>query len=143
MSRVVSFSSDNEFANNLDKLVIKSGYQNRSRFIRDASLYFADLKQRGEINNIPDNEIIEGHLIIYYQHQHGVENKLMEIRHSKVLEINSYNHSSLKHSHTCVDIIQGMGTAEKFREVIEKLQNTPNVNKISFVSAPLREEGCC
>ena len=143
MSRVVSFSTDNEFANNLDKLVIKSGYQNRSRFVRDASLYFADLKQRGEINNIPDNEIIEGHLIIYYQHQHGVEIILMEIRHSIVLEINSYNHSSLKHSHTCVDIIQGMGTAEKFREVIEKLQNTPNVNKISFVSAPLREEGCC
>ena len=79
MSRIVSFSTDNEFADNLDKLVIKSGYQNRSRFIRDASLSFADLKQRGELNNMPDDEIIEGHLIIYYQHQYGVENKLMEL----------------------------------------------------------------
>ena len=90
-----------------------------------------------------DEEIVEGHLVIYYQHQHGVENKLMDIRHSHELEISSYNHSCLKHSHTCVDIIQGKGTASDFRKIVEQLQNTPNVNKISFISAPMRQEGCC
>ena len=143
MSRIVSFSTDNQFADNLENLIKKSGYKNRSRFLRDASLYFADLKQRGELENMADNEIIEGHLIIYYQHQHGVENKLMEIRHSNVLDVSSYNHSCLKHSHTCVDIIQGVGSALNFRKIIEKLQDTLNVDKISFVTAPIRDEGCC
>ena len=67
----------------------------------------------------------------------------MDIRHSHELEISSYNHSCLKHSHTCVDIIQGKGTASDFRKIVEQLQNTPNVNKISFISAPMRQEGCC
>ena len=143
MSQIITFSADKNFANDLDGIIKKSGYQNRSRFIRDASLYFSEIQQRGELNNMKDDEIVEGHLVIYYQHQHGVENKLMDIRHSHALEISSYNHSCLKHSHTCVDIIQGMGAALEFRKVVEQLQNTANVNKITFVSAPMRDEGCC
>ena len=143
MSQIITFSADKSFANDLDNIIQKSGYQNRSRFIRDASLFYSEIQQRGELNNMKDEEIVEGHLIIYYQHQHGVENKLMDIRHSHELEISSYNHSCLKHSHTCVDIIQGKGTASDFRKIVEQLQNTPNVNKISFISAPMRQEGCC
>ena len=26
---------------------------------------------------------------------------------------------------------------------IEKLQNTPNVDKVVFITAPMREDGCC
>ncbi|MFL2963101.1 MAG: CopG family ribbon-helix-helix protein [Candidatus Thalassarchaeaceae archaeon] len=143
MSQIITFSADKSFANDLDDIIQKSGYQNRSRFIRDASLFYSEIQQRGELNNMKGEEIVEGHLIIYYQHQHGVENKLMDIRHSHELEISSYNHSCLKHSHTCVDIIQGKGTASDFRKILEQLQNTPNVNKISFISAPMRQEGCC
>jgi metal-responsive CopG/Arc/MetJ family transcriptional regulator len=143
MSQIITFSADKSFANDLDNIIQKSGYQNRSRFIRDASLFYSEIQQRGELNNMEDEEIVEGHLVIYYQHQHGVENKLMDIRHSHELEISSYNHSCLKHSHTCVDIIQGKGTASDFRKIVEQLQNTPNVNKISFISAPMRQEGCC
>ena len=143
MSQIITFSADKSFANDLDNIIQKSGYQNRSRFIRDASLFYSEIQQRGELNNMEDEEIVEGHLVIYYQHQHGVENKLMDIRHSHELEISSYNHSCLKHSHTCVDIIQGKGTASDFRKILEQLQNTPNVNKISFISAPMRQEGCC
>jgi len=143
MSQIITFSADKSFANDLDNIIQKSGYQNRSRFIRDASLFYSEIQQRGELNNMKDEEVLEGHLVIYYQHQHGVENKLMDIRHSHELEISSYNHSCLKHSHTCVDIIQGKGTASDFRKILEQLQNTPNVNKISFISAPMRQEGCC
>ena len=141
MSRVVSFSTDNEFADNLDNLITKSGYQNRSRFIRDASIYFADLQQRGPLEGMKDEEEVEGILIVYYQH--GIEKKLLEIRHSNGLKVTSYNHSCLEHSHTCVDSMQAFGTAAQYRMVIEKLQNTPNVDKVTFVSAPMREDGCC
>ena len=143
MSQIITFSADKIFANELESIIKKSGYQNRSRFLRDAALYYSEIKQRGELHEMPDDEILEGHLIVYYQHNHGVEAKLMEIRHSKNLEISTYNHNCLKHSHTCVDIMLGIGTAHEFRRIIKVLQNTPNVNKIAFNPAPMRDEGCC
>ena len=140
MSQIISFSADKDFASELDNLATQSGYNNRSRFIRDAVLFFADIKQRGELNDMPDDLIIEGHLIVYYLH--GADQKLM-VNHSDILEVASYNHSSLKYSHTCVDVIQVKGNASNVRTVIEKLQNTGNVDKVTFTTAPMRNEGCC
>jgi metal-responsive CopG/Arc/MetJ family transcriptional regulator len=141
MSRIISFSSDDDFSDNLDQTIEKSGYKNRSRFMRDAVFHFADYKQRGELSSMEGDEFLEGHLIIYYQH--GIENKLVDIRHSNQINVANYNHSCLKQSHTCVDVIQASGTAESFRSVIEMLQDTVSVDKVQFVSAPMREEGCC
>ena len=141
MSQIISFSADSNFANILDDLIKDSGYQNRSRFLRDAALFFAEIQKRGELENMAASEVIEGHLIIYYQH--GIENKILDIRHSHHLDVATYNHSCLKHSHTCVDIVQAIGTAGNFRLVIEQLQNTPSVDKVSFTGAPMRDEGCC
>ena len=141
MSRVISFSTDDEFANSLDDLVGKSGYQNRSRFIRDASMFFAEMQQRGELNDMRDDEVIEAMLIVHYQH--GIEQKLLELRHSNELDVSSYNHVCLPYSHTCVDVMNAKGTAKQYRKIIESLQNTPKVDKVTFVSAPLRDSGCC
>jgi len=141
MSRVISFSTDDEFANSLDDLVGKSGYQNRSRFIRDASMFFAEMQQRGELNDMRDDEVVEAMLIVHYQH--GIEQKLLELRHSNELDVSSYNHTCLPHSHTCVDVMNAKGTAKQYKKIIESLQNTPKVDKVTFVSAPLRESGCC
>ena len=141
MSQIISFSVDKDFSESLDHIIDKSGYQNRSRFLRDAALFFAEIKQRGELMDMEPDQIVEGHLIIYYQH--GIESKLLDIRHSRHLDVATYNHSCLKHSHACVDLMQAIGTAANFRHVIEQLQNTPSVDKVSFVSAPKREDGCC
>ncbi|MEZ7988199.1 MAG: ribbon-helix-helix protein, CopG family, partial [Candidatus Poseidoniaceae archaeon] len=83
MSQIISFSVDKSFSEGLENLIEKSGYKNRSKFLRDAALYYADVQQRGEIASMKDDEIVEAHLIIYYQH--GIEPKLMEIRHSNKL----------------------------------------------------------
>ena len=91
--------------------------------------------------SMDENEIIEGHLVVYYQH--GNEQKLLDLRHSDLVDVASYSHSSLKHSHACVDVIQAKGKAGNLRLIIEQLQNTPDVDKVSFTSAPMREEGCC
>jgi metal-responsive CopG/Arc/MetJ family transcriptional regulator len=80
MSTIISFSSDADFSDSLDELIEKSGYKNRSRFMRDAALYFAEYNQRGELTDMADEEILEGHLVIYYQH--GIERKLLDLRHS-------------------------------------------------------------
>ena len=141
MSKIISVSVDDDFAAGLDTLMRDSGYQNRSRFIRDAAAAFADMKRRGELAEMDNDEIVEGHLIVYYQHD--AEVKLLEIRHSNNLNVTSYNHSCLAHSHTCVDVLHAIGTAEQFRNTIEALQNTTNVDKVTFTAAPHREDGCC
>ena len=60
MSRVVSFSVDNQFADELVNLVQTSGYDNRSRFLRDASLHFAEELQRGSLESMDSETAIEG-----------------------------------------------------------------------------------
>ena len=143
MSQIISFSADRDFARDFDNLIERSGYRNRSRFIRDASLFFAEKQQRGDLVEMEEAEIVEGHLVVYYQHDHGKGQKLLDLRHSELIEVASYTHSSLKHSHTCVDLLQIKGSAGNLRFVVEDLQNTPHVDKVSFVLAPMREDGCC
>ena len=143
MSQIISFSADRDFARDFDDLIERSGYRNRSRFIRDATLFFAEKQQRGDLVEMDEAETVEGHLVVYYQHDHGKGQKLLDLRHSELIEVSSYTHSSLKHSHTCVDLLQVKGSAGNIRFVVEDLQNTPNVDKVSFVVAPLREDGCC
>ena len=142
MSRIVSFSTDNEFAENLDNLIKKSGYKNRSRFLRDATLYFAEIQQKGELMNMSDSISVEGHLVVYYQQAN--EQKLM-VNRNGAIDIAAYHHSSrLGHScHSCVDVVHIKGQADHVRNVFEKLKNTPSVDKVSFVSAPMRDDGCC
>jgi len=143
MSQIISFSADRDFARDFDNLIERSGYRNRSRFIRDATLFFAEKQQRGDLVEMDEAETVEGHLVVYYQHDHGKGQKLLDLRHSELIEVSSYTHSSLKHSHTCVDLLQVKGSAGNIRFVVEDLQNTPNVDKVSFVVAPMREDGCC
>ena len=143
MSQIISFSADRDFARDFDDLIERSGYRNRSRFIRDATLFFAEKQQRGDLVEMDEAETVEGHLVVYYQHDHGKGQKLLDLRHSELIEVSSYTHSSLKHSHTCVDLLQVKGSAGNIRFVVEDLQNTPNVDKVSFVVAPMRDDGCC
>lgn len=141
MSQILSFSVDDAFAKGFDSMIEASGYKNRSRFFRDAATQFSELKQRGELQDMSEDAVVEGHIIVYYQH--AAEHRLLEIRHSDTLNVTSYNHSCLSHSHTCVDILHAIGKAKDFRYTIELFQNTPMVDKVVFASAPVRDEGCC
>ena len=141
MSRVLSFSADNEFAAALDDLVKAAGYSNRSMFLRDASQHYAEVSKRGDLATMANDEDVEGTLVIYYQH--GVENKLIELRHSHAIEVSSYNHQCLSNSHTCVDTMHIHGTAGSIRQALEKLHNTQDIDRVAFIAAPMRAEGCC
>lgn len=143
MAQIISFSADTDFAKDLDNMISKSGYSNRSRFIRDASLFYAEMQQRGDLENMDGELTIEGHLVVYYQHDHGDSQRLLDLRHSELIEVASYSHSSLKYSHSCVYVLQVKGKAANIRSVISRLNNTPHVDKVSFIIAPMREDGCC
>ena len=142
MSQIISFSADKEFAADFDSLIERSGYKNRSRFLRDASMYFAEIQQRGDLMNMDDDQVVEGHLIVHYQEKS--EQRLMVSRTDSI-EVAAYHHSSrLGHScHSCVDVVHVKGTAAHVRSVYGQLQDTPHVDKVSFTSAPMKEEGCC
>jgi len=141
MSRIMSFSTDKKFAELLDNLVDNSGYKNRSMFLRDASLHFAEITQKGDLSTMNNNDLVEGTLVIYYQH--SVENKLFELRHSNSISISSYHHNCLTESHTCVDTMQIGGKVKSLKEAVTNLRNTQDVDRVVFISAPMREAGCC
>ena len=142
MSQIISFSSDRQFALDLASLASNSGYNNRSRFIRDAVLFYSEIQQRGELMNMDGDLIIEGHLIVYYEY--GGDHKLMVSR-TESLEVAAYYHSTrLGHScNSCVDVVHVKGKASDVRRVYEQLQNTNNVDKVSFESAPMSQDDCC
>ena len=142
MSQIISFSADKSFAEIFDELIQKSGYKNRSRFLRDAAIYFAEIQQKGDLMTIDDSEIVEGHLVVHYETEK--EQKLMVTRTESV-EVAAYHHSSrLGHScHSCVDVVHLKGIASDVREIFEQLNNTRNVDKVVFVSAPMRQDECC
>jgi hypothetical protein len=39
--------------------------------------------------------------------------------------------------------MQIRGEAGSINDIVERLKNTKDVDRVSFVSAPLREAGCC
>ena len=140
-SRILSFSTDAEFAEDLNKMIHDSGYQNRSMFLRDASLFFADKNRRGELENMGSSTHVEGTLVIYFQHE--IEASLLDLRHSKAIEVQSFQHNCLSESHTCVDVMLIRAQAGPLRKVISSLKDTRGVDKIVFTAAPFREAGCC
>ena len=141
MSQIITFSVDSEFAGRLDDFIRQTGYKNRSMFLRDASLHFADVSLRGDIDSMDVDQEIEGTAVVYFQHD--VEHRLAELRHSSSFKITSYHHNCLTNSHTCVDTMQVSGKAGAIREMINGLRNTKDVDKVEFVLVPFRETGCC
>ena len=129
MSKIISLSVDDVFARDLTGLMEAAGYRNRSRFMRDAAVAFADLKRRGELDKMADDLVIEGHIVIYFQHH--AESKLVDVRHSDELNITSYNHNCLSHSHTCVDVMHAIGTAANSNH------HRPNPNPKASTKSPL------
>jgi metal-responsive CopG/Arc/MetJ family transcriptional regulator len=110
-------------------------------FLREASINFSEQNIRGELNNMSANLPIEGTAVVYYQHD--VEHKLAEIRHSGTASISSYHHNCLPNSHTCVDIMQVSGSAGSIKEMVSDLRNINHVDRVVFVIAPERDDGCC
>ena len=141
MSRILSFSVDNAFADDLEKMVRDTGYRNRSLYLRDASIHFSDSKLRGELNEMDSDVKITGTLVIYYQHE--VEHRLLDLRHSKLITVQSYHHTCLPTSHMCVDTMQIDANAGDLRKAISELRNISGVDRVGFTLAPIRNSGCC
>lgn len=141
MTQIITFSADKEFASKLESITRSTGYENRSRFLRDAALAYSDMINQGDLENMEENSLVEGTLVIYFQHESGKH--LEKYRHKKEINIHSYHHSCLSFSHSCVDTMQIQGNVSVIRSMVHGIRQTPGVDKIEFISSPKRDDGCC
>ena len=141
MSQIITFSADADFASKLDGLIKQTGYNNRSRFLRDAAVNYAEMVAGGDIQNIQEDLMVEGTMVIYFQHESGKD--LERYRHLKGVNIHSYQHSCLSFSHTCVDTMQLNGKVSRIKDMISGIRQTNGVDKVQFLVSPKRDQGCC
>ena len=142
MSQIISFKRRQRFAAIFDDLIQQSGYKNRSRFLRDAAIYFAEIQQKGDLMSIDDGEVVEGHLVNYYQTEKGAEVDGNTYRICRYVCVSSQRRawSLMPFMRECSSRRRSMTDV---RGIFEQLKNTRNVDKVVFVSAPLRQDECC
>jgi metal-responsive CopG/Arc/MetJ family transcriptional regulator len=139
MAKVLSFSVDDDL--DMEGLVQKAGYRNRSRFLRDAATHYAEVLSSGDLVDRPAEESVEGTLVLYYQHT--VAEKLPDFRHHSDITLISSTHACMTDSHTCVDTLHLSGNVGTIRDAVEGLRRFEGVDRVAFVAAPARERGCC
>ena len=93
MSRILSFSLDEDLADGLEGLVKACGYKNRSRFLRDAVAHYSDVVMRGDIQTMEDDVPVEGTIVLYYQHD--AEEHLPEFRHLDDVTMSGSTHACM------------------------------------------------
>ena len=139
MAKVLSFSVDDDL--DMEGLVQKAGYRNRSRFLRDAATHYAEVLSSGDLVDRPAEESVEGTLVLYYQHT--IAEKLPDFRHHPDITLISSTHACMTDSHTCVDTLHLSGNVGMIRDAVEGLRRFEGVDRVAFVAAPAREQGCC
>ena len=141
MSQIITFSADAEFAQRLDSMTKETGYNNRSRFLRDAALNYNEQITSGDLENMDEGDIAEGTMVIYFQHESGKH--LEKYRHIGEVNVHSYQHSCLSFSHSCVDTMQLNGKVSFIKDMIKGIRQTDGVDKVQFIISPMRDHGCC
>ena len=141
MSQIITFSADAEFAQMLDSMTKETGYNNRSRFLRDAAMNYNQQITSGDLENMDEGEIAEGTMVIYFQHESGKH--LEKYRHIGEVNVHSYQHSCLSFSHSCVDTMQLNGKVSSIKGMIKGIRQTEGVDKVQFIISPKRDHGCC
>ena len=143
MSRIISFSADNDFTDGFESLIAKSGYTNRSSFLRDATMFFSQKFSRGgDLMNMQGDLIVEGHLIVHYQEKS--EQKLMVSR-TDTIEVVTYHHSSrLGHScHSCVDVVHVKGMLKVLEKSMNNFRILPMSIRYLSLVLMMKDEDCC
>ncbi len=100
----VSLSLDQSLLDSLEQLAAKSGYENRSEFIRDLirDHLARDQWQSGE-------EVLGTLTLIYNHHQRGVTEKLVELQHHSGEHILASTHVHLSHE-ICAEMVMLRGS---------------------------------
>jgi CopG family nickel-responsive transcriptional regulator len=123
MSEVVrlSLSIEKPLYDQMEKLVKKSGYKNRSEFVRDM------VRQRlvqGQWEK--DQEVLGTITLIYDHHRHQLSEKLISLQHHHHAHVLVSTHVHLTHD-LCAEVVLVRGRASLVRELAEAMHQQKGV----------------
>jgi len=114
-------SLEEDILQNLDLLVKKSKFPNRSQAIRHL------IKSTLVEDKIDTNKIVAGAIVIVYDHhKRELNNKLMNVQHDYHDLILSTQHVHLEHD-LCLETIAVKGKAQKLLELADKIIGTKGI----------------
>ena len=123
MSEVVrlSFSIDASLERKLEELVARSGYTNRSEFIRDM------IRDRlVEQQWAQDREAVGAITLVYDHEARGLHDRLVELQHEHHDLILASTHVHLDR-HRCAEMVLARGPAETIRRIADQLRRQRGV----------------
>lgn len=114
-------SLEEDILNELDKMVVKHSFPNRSQAIRHL------IKTNLISDKIDENKVVAGSIVIVYDHhKRELNNKLMHIQHDYHDLILSTLHVHLEHD-LCLETIAVKGKAKKLLELSDKIIATKGI----------------
>ncbi len=106
-----SITITEELLKELDEKVIKRGYSSRSEFIRDIIREMI-VEERWQ----SDDEVIGVLTVIYDHHQRELTQKMIDIQHSKYVNVMCTTHVHLDH-HNCLETIIIKGKPSEIQNI--------------------------
>ena len=105
----------------LETLVRKRGYENRSEFIRDL---VRDLLVKGEWDK--DEEVLGTITLVYDHHRRQLSEKLIELQHQHHTAVLVTTHLHLSHD-LCAEVVLARGRASLVRELANEIHQQKGV----------------
>lgn len=123
MSELVrlSLSLERSLFDQLEKLVRKSGYGNRSEFVRDL---VRDRLVKGEWDK--DEEVLGTITLVYDHHRRQLTEKLIDLQHHHHAQVLVTTHVHLTH-HLCAEVILVRGRASLVRKLADAIHQQKGV----------------
>jgi len=115
-------SLDRSLNERLQSLVEKSGYTNRSEFIRDM---IRDRLVQDEWES-DQREVVGTVTLVYDHHRHRLSEKLTDIQHDHHDAVLATTHVHLSH-HLCAEMIMMKGRPEEIRRLADRLHQQKGV----------------
>lgn len=124
MSELVrlSISLEKPLMRQLERLVKKSSYANRSEFVRDM------IRQRLVEEQWTDErqEVVGTITMVYDHHARQLSDKLIDIQHDYHDRVMATTHVHLSHD-LCAEMIMIRGRADQIREIVNRLRQLRGV----------------
>jgi CopG family nickel-responsive transcriptional regulator len=118
----LSMSLDRSLNDRLQSLVEKSGYTNRSEFIRDM---IRDRLVQDEWES-DQREVVGTVTLVYDHHRHRLSEKLTDIQHDHHDAVLATTHVHLTH-HLCAEMIMMKGAPGEIRRLADRLHQQKGV----------------
>jgi len=117
----ISISLEADLADELDRLVSRAGYENRSEFVR------AMVRERlVDEDWVQGREVLGTVTLVYDHHQPGIGDKLTELQHEYHTNVLASTHIHLDHG-TCAEMIMIRGKPDVLRALTDGMRKVKGV----------------